>query len=66
MKLFKVGEKAKIIHMPEKGKHFLNEAVTVIPIGGFGLEEDDICVRTEAGMMLMLKESQLKKEFKIV
>jgi len=61
MKLFKVGDKAKIIHMPEKGKHLLNEIVTVIPIGGFGIEEDDICVRTDTGMMLFLKENQLTK-----
>lgn len=61
MKIFKVGEKARIIHMPEKGKHLLNEVVMVIPIGGFGIEEDDICVTTDTGMMLFLKESQLIK-----
>ena len=61
MKVFKVGEIARIIHMPEKGKHLLNEVVTVIPMGGFGIEEDHICVTTDTGMMLLLKESQLTK-----
>ncbi|OHB97678.1 MAG: hypothetical protein A2W74_09860 [Planctomycetes bacterium RIFCSPLOWO2_12_38_17] len=61
MKVFKVGEKAKIIDMPEKGKYLLNEVVTVTPIGGFGIEEDDICVKTDTGIMLFLKETQLKK-----
>ncbi|HHT9104502.1 MAG TPA: hypothetical protein ACFYD7_01360 [Candidatus Wujingus californicus] len=61
MKVFKVGEKAKIIGMPEKGKHLIDEVVTVTPIGGFGIEEDDICVKIDTGMMLLLKETQLKK-----
>ena len=61
MKVFKVGEKATIIHMPEKGKHLLNEIVTVIPMGGHGIDDDDICVRTDTGMMMFLKESQLRK-----
>jgi hypothetical protein len=61
MQQFKVGDKAKIVHMPDKGKHLLHEVVRVIPIGGFGVEEDDVCVVTETGMMLFLKESQLTK-----
>jgi len=59
--MFKVGDKARIIDMPKKGKHLLNEEVTVIPMGGLGIETDDVCVKTDTGMMLYLKESQLKK-----
>ncbi|MBM4055650.1 MAG: hypothetical protein FJ264_13515 [Planctomycetes bacterium] len=61
MKMFKVGDKAKIIDMSEKGKHLLGEVVTVIPIGGFGIEENDICVKVDTGMILHLKEHQLRK-----
>jgi len=61
MKLFKVGDKARIISVPDKEKHWLNEVVTVGTIGGFGYEEDDVCVISDTKMMLYLKESQLEK-----
>lgn len=47
--------------MSEKDIHLIDEFVTVIPIGGFRIKEDDICVKTDTDMMLFLKETQLKK-----
>jgi hypothetical protein len=61
MKLFKVGDRARIICVPDKYNDLLNEVVTVVPIGGIGYEEDDICVILDSKMMLYLKESQLTK-----
>jgi len=61
MKIFKVGDKAKIIDVTEKGRHLLNKQVTVIQEEGFGIEIDDVCVRTESGSVLRLKEHQLAK-----
>ncbi len=61
MKVFKVGDKPRIISVPEKEKHWINKVVTVVAMDGFGYEEDDICVRTDTGQMLNLKEHQLKK-----
>ena len=61
MKLFKNGDKAKIIQAPENAKSFLNEIVTIISIGGVGLADDDVCVKTGTGVMLALKEHQLQK-----
>jgi len=60
MKLFKVGDKARIISVPEKDKHWLNEVVTVVETGGFP-EDDDIMAMTATKQMLPLKESQLTK-----
>ena len=61
MKAFKIGDKAIIVSMPEKGKSLVNETVTVIKLGGLGTEEDFVPVRTDTGTMLLLKENQLKK-----
>lgn len=59
MRAFKVGQKARIIDMPTKGIYLVGEVVTILPIGGFGIEDDDVVVATEAGTMLFLKEHQL-------
>ena len=61
MKIFKVGDKAQIIDVTEKGRHLLNKQVTVIQEEGFGIEIDDVCVRTDSGSVLRLKEHQLAK-----
>jgi hypothetical protein len=59
MRTFKVEDTAAMIDTPESGKHLLGAIVVVIPIGGFGIENDAIVVRTETGTMLFLKEPQL-------
>lgn len=61
MKEFKAGDKARIVEMPEKGKHLINEIVTIIPIDGFGYEDDDVIAVLEDCTMLFLKEHQLAK-----
>jgi len=62
MREFKVGDKARIVEMPEKGRHLIGEVVTIIPIGGFVPEDDDVGVRLENGEQLYyLKEHQLEK-----
>lgn len=61
MRAFKVGQKAKVVELPVKGTHLIGEAVTILPVGGFGVEDDDVVVATEAGTMLFLKERQLAK-----
>lgn len=61
MRTFKVGQKARVIDMPAKGIYLLGEVVTILPIGGFGIEDDDVVVATESGTMLFLKEHQLAK-----
>lgn len=61
MRAFKVGQKARIVDMPAKGIHLIGEVVTILPIGGFGIEDDDVVVATEAGTMLFLKEHQLAR-----
>lgn len=62
MKKFKIGDKAKIIQIPTKGSHLVNKVVTVVPIGGFGYEEDDVCVKLEDdGTIFFVKEHQLQK-----
>jgi hypothetical protein len=61
MKEFKAGDKAIIVEMPEKGKHLKGEVVTIIPIGGFGYEDDDAVAVLENCTMLYLKEHQLRR-----
>ncbi len=62
MKKFKVGDKAIIIDMPEKGRHLIGKVVTIIPMGGFGYKKDDVAVMLlEDHRMLLLKEHQLEK-----
>lgn len=56
MKIFKAGDKARIIDMPEEDKHLIGEEVTVIPAGGFGIETDDVCVRTVTGRKCCISE----------
>lgn len=61
MRKFRVGDKAKITHMPNKGSHLVNKVVIVIPIGGIGYEDDDVCVKLEdGGQMFFVKENQLQ------
>ena len=61
MKKFKVGGKAKIIHMPDRGSHLINKVVRIVPIGGLGYEDDDLCVKLEEnGEMIFVKEDQLQ------
>lgn len=59
MRVFKVGQKARVISMPAKGIYLIGEVVTILLIGSFGIEDDDVVVATEAGTMLFLKEHQL-------
>lgn len=61
MRTFKVGQKARVIDMPAKGIYLIGEVVSILPIGGFGIEDDDVVVATEAGTMLFLKEHQLAR-----
>ncbi len=61
MKKFKVGDKAIIIDIPEKGRHLIGKVVTIIPMGGFSYEKDDVAVMLEDRRMLLLKEHQLEK-----
>ncbi len=61
MRAFKIGQKARVIDMPAKGIYLIGEVVTVLPIGSFGIEDDDVVVATEARTMLFLKEHQLTK-----
>lgn len=61
MKVFRPGEKARIIYMPKKGEHLLNEIVTILHTAGIGIEEGDTMVKTEIGTVLFLNESQLEK-----
>ena len=60
MKKFTVGDRAKIIDMPEKGRHLIGKVVTIIPMGGFS-EKDDVAVMLDRRMLLLLKEHQLEK-----
>ena len=60
MKKFKVGDRSKIIDMPEKGRHLIGKVVTIIPMGGFSYEKDDVAVMLDR-RMLLLKEHQLEK-----
>lgn len=61
MKEFKPGDKARIVEMPEKGRHLIGKVVTIGRIGGFGYENDDVAVKLENGDHLLLKEHQLEK-----
>ena len=61
MEIFKVGDKARIVDMPDKDKGLVGEEVTIVPAGGFGVETDDMCVRTGTGMMLYVNKSQLRR-----
>lgn len=61
MKEFKAGDKARIVDMPKKGRHLIGEVVTIIPIGGFGYEDDDVVAVLENRSMLFLKEHQLER-----
>lgn len=46
--------------MPEEGKQFMGEIVTIVPIGGFGYAEDDVIAILKNRIMLYLKENQLE------
>ena len=59
MKTFRVGDKARIVDMPDGGKPLLGQSGTVVKIGGFGIEVDDVMLRTEAGKMVYFKDHQL-------
>lgn len=61
MKEFEAGDKARIVEMPEKGRHLIGEVVIITPIGGFDYEDDHVVAVLENGFMLFLKEHQLEK-----
>ena len=61
MKDFKAGDKARIVEMPDRGKHLISEIATITPIGGFDYEDDDVVVVLENCTLLFLKEHQLEK-----
>ena len=61
MKEFQVGDKARIVETPDKGKHLIGKVVTICSIGGFGYEDDHVNAVLENGAMFQFKEHQLAK-----
>jgi hypothetical protein len=53
MHSWKMGDRARIVLMPERGKHLVGQIVTVGRIGGFGIEPDDVAVRGPGGMLFV-------------
>ena len=59
---FQVGDTARIIEMPEEGRHLINKIVTICPIGGYGWAEDEVCAQLEeGGGFISLKEHPIVK-----
>lgn len=62
MKVFQVGDKARLIQLPTERRHLINKIVTICPIGGYGYEDDDVCVQLEeGGSSFLIKEHQMVK-----
>jgi len=59
MKIFKPGYRLKIIEHPQM--QYIGILGTVLPISGFGYENDDVFVNLDDDNRYYLKEHQLEK-----
>jgi hypothetical protein len=59
MMVFKVGDKARVAHMPPAGICHVGKLVTVLHLGGAFVFDDDALVETEDGVRFMVTEDQL-------
>jgi len=53
--VFKVGDKARLVHMPPAGACHVGKLVTILPLGGF-VFDDDAFLETEDGARFMVTE----------
>ena len=59
MMVFKVGDKARLAHMPPAEACHVGKLVTVLPLRGGFVFDDDALVETEDGTRFMVTEDQL-------
>ena len=61
MKILKIGDKVKVVGVPEKQKYALNMKGTVIPIEKDKYSDNDVMVELENKKLICVKEYQLVK-----
>jgi len=61
MKILKIGDKIKVVGVPEKLKFALNMKGTVIPIESDDCSDNDVMVELENKKLICVKEYQLVK-----
>jgi len=59
MKKFKVGDRVRIV--PPAETAYIGMKATVLPLGGFGYESDDVNVMLDSGVAKLAKEFHLEK-----
>lgn len=56
---FTVGQRVRIVDVPDKGQHLKGHVATVLRMGPFS-EPGDVMVKTEGGQNLILHDHQLE------